>query len=290
MKVHKKFSIFLIFTVSILSLIVDSGCATTGQVLNRVTDAEKKLVLSGSSLSLSEADLHDLPQENVMGLTDEMKAFVSHAISRYRGQGETLRALLEAIISPRQLGLQYDGSATYTASETFKNRRANCLSFTTMIISMLRYAGLKAEFNDVDIPPVWDLHNNNMLVMYRHVNAIVTWPDGGREVVDFNLDEYNIHYPQHPVRDDTAIAQYYNNRGVEYLLQNNIQDAFRYLLKAVDSSPDIPFIWINLGALYRNQGKLKVAEIAYRKALEIEPDNPRTQLFPAFSEVPDGRI
>ena len=162
MKVHKKFSIFLIFTVSILSLIVDSGCATTGQVLNRVTDAEKKLVLSGSSLSLSEADLHDLPQENVMGLTDEMKAFVSHAISRYRGQGETLRALLEAIISPRQLGLQYDGSATYTASETFKNRRANCLSFTTMIISMLRYAGLKAEFNDVDIPPVWDLHNNNM--------------------------------------------------------------------------------------------------------------------------------
>ena len=126
--------------------------------------------------------------------------------------------------------------------------------------------------------------------MYRHVNAIVTWPDGGREVVDFNLDEYNIHYPQHPVRDDTAIAQYYNNRGVEYLLQNNIQDAFRYLLKAVDSSPDIPFIWINLGALYRNQGKLKVAEIAYRKALEIEPDNPRTQLFPAFSEVPDGRI
>ena len=273
MKVHKKFSIFLIFTVSILSLIIDSGCATTGQVLNRVTDAEKKLVLSGSSLSLSEADLHDLPQENVMGLTDEMKAFVSHAISRYRGQGETLRALLEAIISPRQLGLQYDGSATYTASETFKNRRANCLSFTTMIISMLRYAGLKAEFNDVDIPPVWDLHNNNMLVMYRHVNAIVTWPDGGREVVDFNLDEYNIHYPQHPVRDDTAIAQYYNNRGVEYLLQNNIQDAFRYLLKAVDSSPDIPFIWINLGALYRNQGKLKVAEIAYRKALEIEPDN-----------------
>jgi Tfp pilus assembly protein PilF len=273
MKVLNKISGGLMVAVPVLMLIFDSGCASTGPKLKRVTDAERMQVLSGSALSLDTARLQDPPDEDIIGLTDDMKAFVRHAISRYRGQGEKLKAILDAIISPYHLGLMYDGAASFTASETFERKRANCLSFTTMIVSMLRYAGLKVEFNDVDIPPVWDLQNNNMLVMYRHVNAVVTWPDGSREVVDFNLGEYNIHYPQHRIRDEIAIAQYYNNRGVEYLLQGKNVDAFRYLHKALDLAPEVPFFWINLGALYRNQGKLEAAEIAYRNALEIEPDN-----------------
>jgi hypothetical protein len=259
--------------VPVLVLIFNSGCASTGPELKRVSDAEYMLVLSGAELSLDQELSRDLPDEDVMGLTEDMKVFVRRAISRYRGPGEKLKAILDAVISPYHLGLKYDGAASFTAGETFENKRANCLSFTTMIISMLRYAGLHVEFNDVDIPPVWDLQNNNMLVMYRHVNAMVTWPDGGREVVDFNIDEYNIHYPQHRIRDEIAIAQHYNNRGVEYLLRNNTLDAFRYLRKALDLAPDVPFLWINLGALYRSQGKLEAAEIAYRRALEVEPDN-----------------
>lgn len=273
MKILQKITGILSVVVPMLLLTLNTGCASGDQGLKRVTDVERSQVLSGSALSLDSAHSQSLPDEDVMGLTDDMKVFVRKVITHYRSQGEKLAALLNAIISPLRLGLVYDGTASFTASETFKKKRANCLSFTTMVISMLRYAGLQAEFNDVDIPPVWDLQNNNMLIMSRHVNAVVTWSDGGREVVDINMDEYNFHYPQHRVSDDTAVAQYYNNRGVEFLLHNNIEDAFRYLRKSVDLAPNVPYIWINLGALYRNQGRLKEAEIAYREALQINPEN-----------------
>lgn len=273
MRFSEKLSGALSAAVIIVGLIFNSGCATSGPQLKKVTDAERTRILNGSALSPDMASLQDLPERDVLGMTDDMKVFVRRAVSRYRGEGEKLKAILAAIISPHRMGLTYDGTASFTASETFKNRRANCLSFTTMIVSMLRYAGLQAEFNDVDIPPIWDLQNDNMMVMYRHVNALVTFPDGDREVVDFNMEEYNTHYPQHRISDEVAVAQYFNNRGVELLLHNKITDSFRYLRKALELAPDVPFIWINLGALYRNQGKLNAAEIAYREALEIEPDN-----------------
>ena len=258
--------------VMLLLLVLGAGCATAPGLKN-VSQAEQQRVLSGASLALDAERIRVAPDVDVMGLTEDMKAFVRKAVSQSRTGGEKLKALLEAVVSPRRLGLVYDGTASYTASETYRHRRANCLSFTTMIIAMLRYAGFHAEFNNVDIPPIWDLQNNNMLVMYRHVNTIVSWPGGGREVVDINMDEYNFHYPQHSVRDEVAIAQFYNNRGVEFLLQGNITDAFRYLRKAISLAAEVPYLWVNMGALYRNQGLLQDAEIAYRKALEADPVN-----------------
>lgn len=256
-----------------LIAILISGCASTGPVLKRVTNAEKARVLDGAALSSNSGRLHDLPDEDVLGLTDEMKRFVDHQVTGNKSKYGKLTVILNAVVSPQHLGLKYDDSAVFTAAETFRNRRANCLSFTTMIVTMLRYAGLRAEFNDVDIPPVWDLQNNNMLVMYRHVNAIVILSDRSSEVVDFNMDEYDVHYPQHFMSDEAAIAQFFSNRGVEYLLQGNAVDAFRYLRKALAMAPDLSFIWINLGALYRSRGKLDEAEIAYRNALLINPND-----------------
>ena len=134
MKLSRKISLTAAATFSILTLILNAGCVSIGPELKRVTDAERKHVLDGSVLSLDMTRIHDLPNKDVMGLTENMKAFVRQAVSRYRGQGEILNAILGSVISSTRLGMVYDGTASFTASETFKYKRANCLSFTTMII------------------------------------------------------------------------------------------------------------------------------------------------------------
>ena len=68
--------------VPVLVLIFNSGCASTGPELKRVSDAEYMLVLSGAELSLDQELSRDLPDEDVMGLTEDMKVFVRRAVSR----------------------------------------------------------------------------------------------------------------------------------------------------------------------------------------------------------------
>ena len=268
---------FIPLRLSIVAVLIPwlfllSGCVSGKVATQKTSDAEKSRILSGSGLFQGPTPESHLPDDNVLMLTDEMKSFIDHAVSGYKGRDEKLKALLDAIVSPGTLGLKYDAEATYTARDTFSRKSANCLSFSIMMISMLRYLGYEAQFNDVEVPPVWDLQNDRIMVLFRHVNVMITGPGRDREVIDFYMDEYNIHYPQNLIEDNVAVAQYYNNRGMEFLLQGNTTEAFRYLLKAVTINPDAPYIWVNLGALYRNSARLDEAEIAYRAALDIDPN------------------
>jgi Flp pilus assembly protein TadD len=251
----------------------NTGCTVNTYMLDKVTAGEQHQVLSGFALFGEDtADLL-LPEEDILGLDGEMISFIEAVTAGLVTERRKLPALLQAIVEPDQLALKYDDNATFTARETFRQRRANCLSFTTLIVPMLRHLGMQVGFNDVKVPPVWDLRNTDMLILYRHVNAMVTRADGSREVVDFNLEEYESYYPQKIIPDRVAEAQYYNNKAIEFLLRDDVRDAFRYLRKAIDLAPQEAFLWVNMGALYRKQGQLHEAEIAFRQALAIEPDN-----------------
>ena len=214
-----------------------------------------------------------MPEEDIFGLTGEMKHFADRAVSHAWKEDDKIFALLNAIVSPDKLALKFDASQTFTARETFEKRRANCLSFTILIVSMLNYLGIHADYNEVDIPPVWDLQNNNTFILNQHVNAIVMLPGGRRKALDINMPEYSLYYPQRKVDERLIEALFYNNRGIEFLLSGDVVQAFRYTRKAIDLAPELPIVWTNLATLYRNQGKFNDAEVAIRIALEIKPNN-----------------
>ena len=250
----------------VIACLVFTGCASTGNI-SSLSHAQVEWLLSGDALDDVDIDRSRLPHERILYLSPEMRKYAEFAVDGYEGR-DRVTALVSALIGKNGLGLSYDARATYTAEEVFENGRANCLSFTNLFIAMARYVDMDAQYNEVDVPPIWDLRSNNTLVLNKHINAMVTRQYRFRHVIDLNSEEYEQHYEQRNIEDSLALAQHYNNKAMGYLIENNYAEALRYLVTAIDLEPRVSFLWNNLGSLYRRAGNQQAAELSYRAAID----------------------
>lgn len=249
-------------------------CACSSNPVSQVpASPELERVLTGQALLKSSEQRWTLPDDRVMALNDDMHRFLAAYVPGGNDK-QKLRDLLHAIMHRGLLGLTYNPHTTYTAADTFWHQQGNCLSFTTMFIALAREVGLKAYFNEVDVPPVWDLQSENTFVVFKHINAVVK-VGKERKVVDLNLENYDVDYHQRKLTDRQAEAQYYNNRSMEFLYARNSREAFRYIRKAIELAPKLDYLWSNLGTIYRRENQLAEAEIAFRQSLRL---NPRSRL------------
>jgi Flp pilus assembly protein TadD len=205
----------------------------------------------------------------VLAIDVSMTDFAEQATAGVTTSRGKVTSLLSAIIKPTGLGLVYDPTASFSAQEAFHHRRANCMSFTLMVVAMLRHVGVEASFNVVDVPLIGDMRDDSTLVFYKHINAMVQFPfDTGRAVVDMDMDAYDTTYEQRIITDEAALAQYYNNRSMEYLQEGEARAAFPYLVRAISIEPHQSYFWSNLGALYQRAGNLEAARESYEEALD----------------------
>ena len=248
-----------------------AGCQNTPKIADTSSELVKRALAGDAFLQAAQSDSlnYALPDENPFALTDEMKRFAHHYAPKTMNSHFRLRQLVWAIMNHSTLGLDYNPSATYTAAESFARREANCLSFTMLFISMAEEVGLKAHFNDVTIPPTWDLQDGNRLIYYRHVNALVKLPQKQDTVVDINMEDYNENYEQSTLTKAEAESLYYNNRGVEAMANKKYTQSFLYFKKAILLSPSTHFIWSNLGVLYSRIEQKDLAEASFRHALSF---------------------
>jgi Flp pilus assembly protein TadD len=243
-------------------------CACVGvPATGPVSDLTRERLLSGEVLFDARAPEVDLPRDDVLALDQPMAQFAERATSGAGSPRSKVTALIKAVIDPAGLNLRYDPAASFTARETFERGRANCLSFTLMMVSMLRHVGVDARFNDVEVPLIWDLRDETTLLFYKHINSIVELPLDNRAVIDLNMDEYDSSYEQRIIPDESAIAQFYNNRAMELLQAGNPRAAFPYLARAIAINPRESYLWNNLGSLYHRAGKLQEAKAALEIAL-----------------------
>lgn len=255
-----------------------AGCAHNPLQVEALTEDQTRQLLSGevfldAHTSAGQIDQQiDTMSREVLALDDDMRMFVDTFTAGAYTTETRLRHLLRAIFHSGMLGLEYDPLKTYTATDTFYFQQGNCLSFTNMFVAMGREAGLKVWFNEVKVPPTWDMQSASTHVYYRHMNAVVQ-TRRGKHIVDLNMENYDVDYPQRKVSDDYALAQFFNNRAMELLFDNDWQGSFLNLRAAIELEPDLAFLWGNLGSLYRRADQFELAELAFRKALEKDPRN-----------------
>jgi len=210
---------------------------------------------------------YDLPELDILELSPEMKMFLDDHVRGRRNENEKLRLLIFAVMGEGTFRLIYD-ETTRTAAETFRDQRGNCLSFTNMFIAMARYLGLEASYQEVEVPPDWSLAGQSFL-LNKHVNVLLELGHGMR-VVDFNIYDFKMRFDRRVISDRRGRAHYYNNLGVEKMLDGDNSLALAHFHRSLSEDESFGPAWINLGILHRREDFPDYAEAAYLQALKID--------------------
>ncbi len=248
------------------ALVLSAGFLSVSWAQSEVTRDD---LLSGGLFGATKGPSTSIESSAVLALSDEMRAFLKQNVNPGGTDIFKLQQLVDAIMGKKTFKLEYDEN-TRTAAETFRLRRGNCLSFTTLFVSLARGAGLKADFQEVDIPPDWSTRKD-VFVLNRHVNVTVYLGAAGTRAVDFDVGDFKSTYEVDTISDKRAIAHFFNNMGVERMQAGEIVDAFAFYRRSIlETNGDFSPAWTNLGLLYLKGGHDDYAEAAYRNALKAD--------------------
>ena len=212
-----------------------------------------------------------------MALSDEMIAYMDENVGDRRMNVARFKSLFYALKRDGYFESTYAAEKTFNARDTFRLKAGNCLSYTTMFITLSRYAGLDASFQVVDVPPSWDA-DSGYLIRYTHINALMRGVKlekaGGEDfAVDFNSVHPDPEYRTRIVSDQYAESLFYANRSVDSVRSGDMRSSFAYMRRAIELVPHNPDLWINLGALYAKVDQDDAAIAAFEVALQIDRDN-----------------
>lgn len=271
----KKF-IFLLMIMAI------GACTTSEKQFNSVSSASLKQsaepvtqedLLSGEILLGAPLSPENLPDDDILKLTDEMELFLDKYVLSKVAEPYRARQLNRVLFDEEIFGMQYDVTKTFTARGAFENKLGNCLAFSYLYSSFAVKADILFEYQEVDIPLDWSPKTGEIDTVWRHVNLrVVNGADAGSV---FDINEINVteNSDSRSLTLPHVLALYYSNIGAENLLEGNNQTAFLYFAKGLSLTVDEPDLWVNLGVLYKQQGHYNHAKLAYENALKLDPGN-----------------
>jgi tetratricopeptide (TPR) repeat protein len=263
------------------------ACASKSALITSLPEPDLVKAVSGDLIFGRPIKEDELPDLDLFGLTPSMQQFAENAVKNGNSDADKAELLHLALIRSGVQGGQgitYSTFNTGTAREVFETGQANCLGYTLLYVSLAKSVGLKAQVNQVMVPPTWDMNSKRSYFLMRHVNAKVVshksrWSlvreahrisDVSDVVVDLEIRRFRTNYRQKPLDDISTEALFYNNRAMEFSSVEDEKNSFLYLRRALKAKYDQSFIWSNLASLYRKRGNLELAEVTYLHALSLD--------------------
>ena len=209
---------------------------------------------------------------DLLGTDAAMREFVQRYTEGIDHPRQRLLALHRAVRGQATLGISYDPVAEGTATEVFHRTTANCLSYATLFVALAREAGLSADYQWLKVRPEWTRQGERVVVR-MHVNTAVSAGRGDSFMVDIDPVPTGNITGTRRLRDADAAALYHSNIAMQALARQQVEDAWLQSVRALQLSPELPYLWVNLGAVYRYAGQHAAAERSYLHALDLDPDN-----------------
>lgn len=256
----------VLLLVSLVVLV--TGCGTSLNSRRAVSDLPP-LQVAGRHVELAEVDTR-VPTPDLLAVDPQMRDFVQLYTGDVRYPRQRLQVLHRAVSGSATLGIDYDPLAGGTASEVFHRGSANCLSYASLFVALAREAGLDAGYQWLDVRPQWTRQGERVMVR-MHVNALVEIGRVEQFMVDIDPLESRDIAGSRRLSDDDARALYHSNIGMQSLAANDLERAWLQSVRALQFSPSMAHLWINLGAIYRVAGQYRAAEDSYQYALLLDP-------------------
>jgi Tfp pilus assembly protein PilF len=224
----------------------------------------------------------------VFALSDAMRRYVEEEITpRTKARGRQM-ALVDALYTKGDLKLEYDSAMTRNAAEAFAARSGNCLSLVIMTAALAKALDLRVEYQKVFVDDAWARAGNiylsighvNLVLGKRKTDEVVYTTRVGRKafeseglIIDFLPPEDMRGVRSRAIGEDIVLAMYMNNRAVEALARDRIDDAYWFAREAVVQAPDFLVAHNTLAAVYHKHGDLARSEAVLRFIVAREPAN-----------------
>jgi Tfp pilus assembly protein PilF len=218
---------------------------------------------------------------DVFALSDDMRRYLAvNVAGRSLGRGDR-QALLDALFREGELKIEYESTRTRNAAQAFADRAGNCLSLVLMTAAFAKAMDVPVRFQrlvvDETVTRSGDLH-----FFVGHVNVSLGGrpPEHGLDrprtdemTVDFLPPQLTRGLRSVPIREETVVAMYLNNRAAEALARGQVDDAYWWARASIGADPAFVSAYNTLGVVYQRHGDLAQAEAALALALEREPRN-----------------
>lgn len=223
------------------------------------------------------------PASSLLLLPDSAKKEISQQFrhdTALSGHNMLAHEWLARYIDAENGGFEYRDNDTRTAAETYNDRAGNCMSLVLLTAALADELGVDVEFQDIEVPPVWDKQGNFYLIN-GHVNLRLL-PGIARDTVFVSKKAIQVDFlPERAVRGfqkikvnkQTVLAMYYNNVAAESLVAGDYDRAYGLLKLGIEQAPDYVPGLNTLAVLYRYKGLDEQAEQLYKLALEVSANN-----------------
>lgn len=253
-----------------ISVLLISGCVSTDTVSLDPRSLLPAFHSRAGNINLVDAAMQS-EEVDLLALDQDMIDFAERHTRNARSGRQRLMMLHRSLRSMGLLDLEYDPQANGSASQVFARGAANCLSYASLLIAMARHIGLNAKYQVVSTRPEWNRVGERIAVT-MHVNTTVSLRTGEHFEVDIEpLQRHRVIGTQ-VLSDSVAKAHYYNNISMSYFFEGDGYRAFINLARALELAPQLDYLWVNIGAIYRHNKQHDAAELSYQAALQINPE------------------
>jgi len=214
-------------------------------------------------------------RDEVMAIPPELLALLQERVIGPGGSREQQVERLVALVFDKDgLAVQYDNDRTRTVAETWRDRRANCLSYTLLFVSLARAAGMDAQVQEVGEVLSW-YQDGGVIYSANHVNTGIR---NGIQNQTIDVDRNILVSRSRPrsVGDDRAMAHFHNNRGAELMAEGALGGALASLEAALEEDHKFVPAWNNLGVLLQRLDDTGGARRALETGHRLDPDHAST--------------